>query len=188
MIKTVVKQELLTVKETAAYLSIPRPTVYYLVQRGKLPAIQIGGRWRVKKGALDKLMGTEGGLKSKIPPRLLVIDDDLGIRKLFATCFEKAGFQFLTVEDAKNVDAALQSGPFDLIFLDLQLPDAGGDEVFFEIRKRLPEIPVVIITGYPDSAMLDRILETGPITVLKKPLSLSQIHQTVRILGVQSPS
>jgi len=44
---------LLTVKETAKYLRIPLPTVYYLVQRGQLPAIQIGGRWRIKKTALD---------------------------------------------------------------------------------------------------------------------------------------
>jgi len=45
---------LLTVKETAKYLRIPLPTVYYLVQRGQLPAIQIGGRWRIKKASLDK--------------------------------------------------------------------------------------------------------------------------------------
>ena len=41
--------ELMTVKETAEYLRIPLPTVYYLVQRGQLPAVQIGGRWRIKR-------------------------------------------------------------------------------------------------------------------------------------------
>ena len=45
---------LLTVKETAEYLRIPLPTVYYLVQRGKIPAIQIGGRWRIKISSLDR--------------------------------------------------------------------------------------------------------------------------------------
>jgi excisionase family DNA binding protein len=45
---------LLTVKETAEYLRIPLPTVYYLVQRGKIPAIHIGGRWRIKKSSLDR--------------------------------------------------------------------------------------------------------------------------------------
>ena len=45
--------ELMTVKETAEYLRIPLPTVYYLVQRGQLPAIQIGGRWRIKRSLLD---------------------------------------------------------------------------------------------------------------------------------------
>ena len=54
--------ELMTVKETAEYLRIPLPTVYYLVQRGQLPAIQIGGRWRIKRSLLDsqvRLLGAE---------------------------------------------------------------------------------------------------------------------------------
>ena len=55
--------ELMTVKETAEYLRIPLPTVYYLVQRGQLPAIQIGGRWRIKRSLLDTeiLKKDEGG-------------------------------------------------------------------------------------------------------------------------------
>jgi len=43
--------------------------------------------------------------------------------------------------------------------------------------------PIIIITGYPDSEMLDRILAKGPITVLKKPFKLAQLKETVRILG-----
>jgi methylglyoxal synthase len=44
---------LLTVKETADYLRLPLSSLYYLVQRGQIPAIQIGGRWRIKKSSLD---------------------------------------------------------------------------------------------------------------------------------------
>ena len=47
--------ELMTVKETAEYLRIPLPTVYYLVQRGQLPAVQIGGRWRIKTSTVTRL-------------------------------------------------------------------------------------------------------------------------------------
>ena len=119
---------LLTVKETAKYLRIPLPTVYYLVQRGQLPAIQIGGRWRIKKSSLDKDILKED--KSG-QPTVLVVDDDV-------------------------YDAA---------------------------RKEQADCPIVIITGYPDSEMLDRILAKGPITVLKKPLDAEQLQQTVRILG-----
>jgi len=63
----------MTVKETAEYLRIPLPTVYYLVQRGQLPAIQIGGRWRIKRSLLDRdiLKTDEGG-----QPTVLVVDDD----------------------------------------------------------------------------------------------------------------
>src|SRR5258708_6635132 len=46
--------DLLTVKESAKYLRIPLQTVYYLVQHGKIPAIHIGGRWRIKKSSLDR--------------------------------------------------------------------------------------------------------------------------------------
>ena len=44
---------LLTVKETADYLRVPLSSVYYLVQRGQIPAIQIGGRWRIKRSSLN---------------------------------------------------------------------------------------------------------------------------------------
>ena len=44
---------LLTVKETAYYLRLPLSSVYYLVQRGQIPAIQIGGRWRIKRSSLN---------------------------------------------------------------------------------------------------------------------------------------
>jgi excisionase family DNA binding protein len=49
--------ELMTVKEMAEYLRIPIPTIYYLAQRWQLPgALQIGGRWRIKKSVVDKVL------------------------------------------------------------------------------------------------------------------------------------
>ena len=85
---------LLTVKETAEYLRIPLPTVYYLVQRGKIPAIQIGGRWRIKKSALDRdiLRQDKQG-----QPTALVVDDDLGLQDLFRTFLKQIGFSRVVV-------------------------------------------------------------------------------------------
>ena len=62
------KPELMTVKELAEYLRIPTPTIYYLVQRGKLPgAIQIGGRWRIKRSVIDRDV-----LRNEVPHPLAV--------------------------------------------------------------------------------------------------------------------
>ena len=66
---------------------------------------------------------------------------------------------------------------------DLKLPDGPADDVYDAIKEEQPECSIIIITGYPDSAMLDRILSKGPITVLKKPLKVEQLKETVRILG-----
>jgi excisionase family DNA binding protein len=50
---------LLTLKQASEYLTIPLPTVYYLAQRGQLPAIKIGGRWRIKAAALDAIINPQ---------------------------------------------------------------------------------------------------------------------------------
>ena len=171
---------LLTVKETAKYLRIPLPTVYYLVQRGQLPAIQIGGRWRIKKDALDKDVLKEDRSGQ---PTVLVVDDDESLQDLFKVFLKKIGFSRVVVGTVKDALAALEKQHFDLLFLDLKLPDGPADDVYEAAKEIDPNLPIVIITGYPDSAMLNRILTRGPVTVLKKPLKMEQLKQTVRILG-----
>ena len=51
-----------------------------------------------------------------------------------------------------------------------------------------PDLNVIVITGYPDYEILDRILQVSPVTVLKKPLKIEQLNQTVMILGHKRPS
>jgi excisionase family DNA binding protein len=170
----------MTVKETAEYLRIPLPTVYYLVQRGQLPAIQIGGRWRVKKDALDRdvLHAEEHG-----QPTVLVVDDDEALQSMFKLFLKKSNFSRLVVGTGKEAIAALHKQKFDFCFLDLQLPDITGDEIYKVAKEVDPDLPIVIITGYPDSQMLDNILKLGPVTVLKKPLQVEQLNQVLHILG-----
>jgi excisionase family DNA binding protein len=171
---------LLTVKETAEYLRIPLPTVYYLVQRGQIPAIQIGGRWRIKKSSLDRdiLRQDKQG-----QPTVLVVDDDPDLQELFKAFLKKIGFSRVVVGTAKEAISSLRKQKFDLMFLDLQLPDAPGDQVYKTAKSLDPDLNVIVITGYPDSEMLDRILQISPVTVLKKPLKIEQLNQTVKILG-----
>jgi excisionase family DNA binding protein len=171
---------LLTVKETSEYLRIPIPTVYYLVQRGQIPAIQIGGRWRIKKSSLDRdiLRQDKQG-----QPTVLVVDDDPDLQELFKAFLKNIGFSRVVVGTAKDAIHSLRKQKFDLMFLDLQLPDAPGDEVYKTAKSLDPNLNVIVITGYPDSEMLDRILQISPVTVLKKPLKIEQLNQTVKILG-----
>ena len=170
---------LLTVKETAEYLRIPLPTVYYLVQRGMIPAIQIGGRWRIKKSALDRdiLRQDKQG-----QPTALVVDDDLGLQDLFRTFLKQIGFSRVVVGTAKEAIKSLRKQKFDLMFLDLQLPDAPGDQVYKTAKQIDSDLNVIVITGYPESEILDRILQIGPVTVLKKPLKVEQLNQTVKMV------
>ena len=175
---------LLTVKETAEYLRIPIPTVYYLLQRGKLPAIQIGARWRIKKSSLDRDLLHQD---KQGQPTALVVDDDPGQQDLFRTFLRKIGFSRVIVGTAKEAIWSLRKQHFDLMFLDLKLPDAPGDQVFKTAKQIDPDLNVIVVTGYPDSDSLDRILQISPVTVLKKPLKVEQLNQAVKILVHNGP-
>lgn len=172
--------ELMTVKETSKYLRMPLPTVYFLVQRGQLPAIRIGGRWRIKRLLLDRDV-----LKSETSsqPTVLVVDDDSALQNIFKQFLKKAGFGRVVVGTGAEAISCATKQKFDLVFLDLQLPDMSGDEVYKKLKEIHPELPIVIITGYPDSEILSRILQNGLIMVLQKPLDLEVLNQTIRQIG-----
>lgn len=172
----------MTVKETAEYLRIPLPTVYYLVQRGQLPAIQIGGRWRVKKDLLDRDVLRKEEEKGG-QPTVLVVDDDEALQTMFKLFLKKNGYSRMVVGTGKEALAALEKQKFDLCFLDLQLPDITGDEIYAVAKDKYPDMPVVIVTGYPDSEMMNNILKHGPVTLLKKPLKVEDLQETLKHLG-----
>ncbi|MBP7950731.1 MAG: response regulator [Verrucomicrobiales bacterium] len=172
--------ELMTVKETAEYLRIPLPTVYYLVQRGQLPAVQIGGRWRIKRSLLDRDI-----LRNNQPgqPTVLVVDDDIQLQNVFKQFLKKAGFGRIVVGKGAEAIQHAEKQRFDMVFLDLQLPDIPGDEVYVRIKEIHPEMPIVIITGYPDSEILHKILIKGSVTVMQKPIELEELNRTFKQLG-----
>ena len=95
----------------------------------------------------------------------------------------RSGFSRLVVGTGKEALAALQKQKFDLCFLDLQLPDISGDEIYVEAKKSHPELPIVIVTAHADSEMMENVMKYGPVTVLRKPLKTSDLEETMRHLG-----
>jgi excisionase family DNA binding protein len=179
---------LITVKEAAKYLNIPAPTVYYLVNRGELYGVRIGRRWRLKKDLLDtELLKRSQGNQPSAPsmPTVLVVDDDKGLQSMFKLFLKKQGYARVVVGTGREAISELKKHPgkFALCFLDLQLPDITGDEVYKQAKELQPDLPIVIITGYPDSEMLDNILKFGMVPVLKKPLRVEVLLQAMKMLG-----
>ena len=89
---------------------------------------------------------------------------------------------------ADAIARATAHAPFLRVALEQQ-PDLAADlahGILPDAAPFDPDLPIVIITGYPDSQMLDNILKHGPVTVLKKPLQVEQLNQVLRILGHKS--
>lgn len=171
-------EQVLTLEEAAQYLKVAKPTLYRLLEDGKIPAFKVGNQWRFTKELIDKWLWDQLPKKKNV----LVVDDE----KLIAMDIKKIvtleGHDVITTQSGVEASRAIEDSDIDLVFLDLVLPDMSGVEVLKEIKKAKSDLPVVIITGYPDSEIMNQALELGPISVLKKPFNREQIRDLLKIL------
>jgi two-component system response regulator CpxR len=114
------------------------------------------------------------GLTSKIKPRILVVDDDEELCRLLVQYLGEEGFTLSTVHTGRDGVKAAVEGSYDLVVLDVMLPDMKGFEVLREIRAR-GRTPVLMLTAKGDE--FDRILglELGADDYLSKPFSTREL-------------
>ncbi len=168
--------ELMTLEEVAGYLRVTKITIYRLLVRGRIPASKVGRQWRFDKTSIDEwLREKSAGLKGSV----LVIDDEETVRALFKETLEESGHKVTTVATAAEALEEVSKHHLDLVFLDLKMPGMDGAELFGQIKRIKPQLPVVIITGYPESDMMARALTHGPFGVMNKPFGESDIIAAV---------
>ena len=169
--------ELITVEELGQYLRFTKKTIYRLLKQGSIPAVKIGNKWRFDKAAIDRwLQHSMKGAKA----RILVIDDDEIIRSLFKEILEEEGHTVVTAGTSAEGLECVKRWDFDLVFLDLKMPDMDGAELLKQLKNIKPRLPVTIITGYPGSEMMERAFKLGPLGVMEKPFDASDIITAVK--------
>jgi excisionase family DNA binding protein len=166
--------ELLTTREIARYLKLRPETVLRKVKEGGIPGIKMGGRFRFDKNQIDEWLSRSSTSKK----RALVIDDDELIRRLFKETLARSNYHVMTAEDGGKALKLVKSWNFDSIFLDLKMPGMDGVETFRQIRLINDSVPVVIITGYPTSELMEKALKQAPFGVMKKPFDARDIRRS----------
>ncbi len=164
-------------KEVAEYLNVLPITVRRKAQRGEIPSIKIGHRLRFDKQQIDKWLQRSSRGR---PVHIMVVDDEPLVGQLFKDSLNGTGYQTITALSSIEALELIGNRHFDLIFLDLLIPELDGAELFRRIRQIDKQIPVAIITGYPDSEVMRRAMEHGPFMVLKKPFTVDDILNTVQ--------
>lgn len=120
---------------------------------------------------------------------MLVIDDEERICKALVRVVERFGCRArAATSGADGLDLVARDVP-DLILLDLQMPDMSGPEFLEELRKTHPDLPVVVVTGYPDSELMKQAARYAPLMMLTKPVDQALLERTVRVaLGEKQPA
>jgi DNA-binding response OmpR family regulator len=116
----------------------------------------------------------------KAAPHILVIDDENYICESCDRIFSKAGYRVDTnISATKGFRQALMN-PYDVIILDLNLVESDGMKLLYGIRKRKPDIPVVIITGYPSEDSRRMSTTLGVTDYITKPFEPAEILEPVQ--------
>src|ERR1035437_9370155 len=142
-----IQHELMNVKEAAIYLRLNYMTVYKLAQKGRIPAFKVGGNWRFKKEIVDDWLTRKSiaGMAS-----VLIVDDDPTVRDILKEMIRKEGYSVTTADSGEAAISETGLQRFDLVFLDLVLPDISGTQVLKTIKETSRDTIVVIVTGYAD--------------------------------------
>ena len=124
--------------------------------------------------------GTYAILPEDRMPFALVVDDDENIRHLLERSLAANGWRSVAVGSGLEALDHLKDQRFNLIFLDLVMPDMKGSQVFKEIREANPSSNVVIITAFPDSHLMAEALDVGPFALMRKPFSQNEISSLLQ--------
>jgi len=101
---------------------------------------------------------------------ILVVDDDMLVRKVLKKYISSLGYYVDTAEDGRSALDMLRSFPYDLVLTDLQMPILGGIELLKEMFSAYPDIPKIVLTGQGTNDDIIAALKSGAYDFLYKPI------------------
>lgn len=164
--------EMLTARDVSELLQMHITTVYRLTERGELPGFRVGKQWRFRREAIDEWCRAQESPQGK---RALVVDDEPAILSLFASALRPLKVQTVLAQNGEEALAAAQQDEFDVIFIDLKLPDTNGVELMKRFQAVQPRSRVVLMTGHPSDPLVMEAAKLEPVTILYKPFSVGTI-------------
>ena len=115
------------------------------------------------------------------PGKLLVVDDEPGVRTSLEGILEQEGHQVTAAASGEEALAAMERDVFDLILVDLKMPGMDGLEVMSEAKSRMPDTVVIILTAYGTLDSAVGALRQGAHDYLLKPCSVQEIVGSVEM-------
>ncbi len=111
---------------------------------------------------------------------VLIIDDEVGIRESLQTLLELEGYDVETAANGEQGIARLGDRSFDLVLLDLALPDRNGIDLLAEIRAHAPQLSVIMITAYGTVENAVKAMQAGAANFVQKPWDNEKLVADVR--------
>ncbi|MBN1622411.1 MAG: response regulator [Endomicrobiales bacterium] len=116
------------------------------------------------------------------PLNILVVDDEVNIRKLLVKHLEKKGYKVKDSESAKEALKMIKNEIYHIVFLDYIMPGVKGTEVIDEIKTHSPHTKIIISTGIENSEIIKAFKKESQYEFLEKPFTMDEVDEKIKKL------
>jgi DNA-binding NtrC family response regulator len=138
-------------------------------------------------GKIEELIQKALGIKTPVPDerpyrlkKILVVDDDDELRNMLLEVLSSLDYFPIGVEDGEQALNQLKIQDFSLVISDIRMPNMDGLTLLKNIKQASPELPVVMITGFPSTCPVQKAMQEGADGYLAKPFRIEKIDQLMR--------
>jgi DNA-binding NtrC family response regulator len=111
--------------------------------------------------------------------RILVVDDDESIRRVLATILELEGYNVDTVETGKQAIEKTDANFYNVVLIDIRLPDMEGTKLLTEMKETTPKMAKIIVTGFPSLQTAVEAVNQGADAYILKPVNMDNVLETI---------
>ncbi len=112
--------------------------------------------------------------------KILVVDDDMIVLNSCKRVLEAEGFEIHLVSSANKALEVMEGDAFSLLLIDVKMPEHDGMWLIREIKRICPEIPIIVMSGYPTPRTIDNGFKLGADSFIAKPFTPDELIEVVR--------
>lgn len=112
-------------------------------------------------------------------PNILLVDDELRFRTTTSKLLAARGLAVVTAGSGREALEHMEGNSFDVVILDVRMPEMGGVAVLSEIKKLDPEVEVIIMTGYASVDTAKEIMKLGAYDFMLKPCAIDELVEKI---------
>lgn len=110
---------------------------------------------------------------------ILIVDDEENIREIIGEFLETLGYNVFEASNGEEAIVACSRAKFDLVITDIRMPKMNGLKLLKSLKTVMPDLPVILMTGYQPSKNQETNLSVKADGYLLKPFSLNSLRQAI---------
>ena len=112
-------------------------------------------------------------------PKILVVDDDPIVLDSCKRVFEAERFKVSLVPSAENALEAMEHNKFTMLLIDVKMPEQDGMYLMRKVKEKCPEVPIIVMSGYPTPETIADGFQLGAAKFIAKPFTPDELFETV---------